>query len=141
MNNYTFEEINIGLKESFEFEINEEKMNLFLSISNDINPLHNDIVFAKKEGYQEKVVYGMLTASCLSTLAGVYIPGKRSLIESVDIKFIKPVFVSSSPLLVEGEVIEKDDRFKRIILKYNIYDNKKNKVSRGKMTIGFLKGE
>lgn len=138
MNHYTYEEIEIGHEESFTYELNEEKMKAFLMITNDINPLHNDLEFAKEKGYSEKVVYGMLTASALSTLAGVYLPGEKSLIHSVEISFNNPVLLSNCPLEVVGKVIEKDDRFKQMTIKYTITDNNNTKVSKGKMKIGFL---
>ena len=138
MNSYTFEELYVGQKESFVFELNDKKMELFCNITGDINPLHNSTEFAIEKGYSEKVVYGMLTSSCLSTLAGVYLPGERSLIQQVQIKFIRPVFVSSSPLTVNGEIISKDERFRNIEIKYDVFNNKKEKVLRGNMTIGIL---
>ena len=138
MNHYTYEDIEIGHEESFTYELNEEKMKAFLMITNDTNPLHNDLEFAKSKGYSEKVVYGMLTASALSTLAGVYLPGEKSLIHSVEVGFVSPVFISNSPLKVVGKILEKDDRFKTITIKYTITDKKGTKVSRGKMKIGLL---
>ena len=75
MNEYKFKDIKIGLEEKFEVNLTEEMVKAFCNITGDINPLHNDLDFAKSKGYNEKVVYGMLTASFLSTLAGVYLPG------------------------------------------------------------------
>ena len=83
----------------------------------------------------------MLTSSFLSTLAGIYMPGEYSLIHSVEINYVKPVFLSSSPLKIQAKVIEKDDRFKQITLKYYITDKDDKKVCRGNMKIGFLKEE
>ena len=34
----------------------------------------------------------MLTASFFSTMAGVYLPGKYSLIHSVEVKFLRPIY-------------------------------------------------
>lgn len=101
MNDYRYEELAIGMTESFTVEVTEEMMKGFLSITNDVNPLHNSIEFAKKNGYENKVVYGMLTASFLSTLAGVYLPGKYSLIQNIAINLRKPVFVGDV-LFVRG---------------------------------------
>lgn len=138
MNEYKFEDIYKGQIEEFTFEITEEKMQQFCNISGDNNPLHTDLNYAKTKGYNEVVVYGLLTTSALSTLAGVYLPGKYSLIHSVEISYAKPVFVSSSPLKVRGEVIEKDDRFSRITVKVSIFDKNGVKVCRGVMQIGVL---
>ena len=138
MNEYKFEDIYKGQIEEFTFEITEEKMQQFCNISGDNNTLHTDLNYAKAKGYNEVVVYGLLTTSALSTLAGVYLPGKYSLIHSVEISYARPVFVSSSPLRVRGEVIEKDDRFSRITVKISIFDKNGAKVCRGVMQIGVL---
>ena len=110
----------------------------FCEITGDINPLHNDLEYAKSKGYNEKVVYGMLTSSFLSTLAGVYLPGKYSIIHSVEILFKKPVFVSDSPLTIKGKVIEINEMFKQFTIGFEIFNNKDEKVSRGKMKVGVL---
>ena len=122
MNHFKFEDIKIGDEVEFSYEITEDKMNKFRDITGDINYLHNDAEYANKKGYPERVVYGMLTSSFLSTLAGVYMPGEYSLIHSVEINYIKPVFLSSSPLKIKAKVIEKEERFKQIELKYYITD-------------------
>lgn len=139
MNHYTFEEIEIGATVSFPYELTEQKMNQFLEITGDSNPLHCNLDYAKEKGFSENVVYGMLTTSILSTLAGMYLPGEHSLIHTVEINFVKPVFLSNCPLKVEAKVIEKDTRFSQITVKYVILDKLNEKVCRGSMKIGFIK--
>ena len=101
MNEYTYEEIQIGQKESFKVTVTEEMLSSFKNITGDVNPLHNDEEYALEKGYPGRVSYGMLTASFLSTLAGVYLPGKYSLIHEVKLKFAKPVFIGDE-LTIEG---------------------------------------
>lgn len=139
MNTYLYKDIYIGQVEEFEFDITKEKMNKFLEITGDNNPLHQDDSFAKERGYEDVVVYGLLTTSALSTLAGVYLPGMNSLIHSIEISYPKPIYISSCPLKIKGEVISKDDRFSRITVKVSVFDKKRNKVCRGIMQIGVLK--
>ncbi len=138
MNQYKFEDIKIGLEETFQVNLTEDKVKAFCKITGDTNPLHNDLDYAKSKGYEEKVVYGMLTSSFLSTLAGVYLPGKYSLIHSVEILFKKPVFLSDSPLTIKGRIIEINEIFKQFIIRFEILNNKNEKVSRGKMKVGVL---
>ena len=90
MNEYTYDEITIGQEESFQVTVSEEMMKQFLLITGDLNPLHRDAAYAATRQYFDKVVYGMLTASFFSTLAGVYLPGRYSLIHSVETKFLRP---------------------------------------------------
>lgn len=141
MNSYKFEDIKIGMEESFEVNLTNEMLDNFCKITGDVNPLHNDLEYAKSKGYEERVVYGMLTSSFLSTLAGVYMPGKYSLIHSIEIMFKKPVFVSSSPLTIKGVVTEINETFKQITISFSILNNKLEKVCRGTMKVGVLENE
>ena len=135
MNEYTYDEIAIGQKESFSVTVTDEMMESFRNLTGDINPLHNDKDYAISKGHPDRVVYGMLTGSLLSTLAGVYLPGKRSLIQEVKLKFAKPVYIGDT-LTVEGVVEEKHDSYSLIILKVTIRNQNGDKVCRAKMQIG-----
>lgn len=137
MNNYSIEELNIGHKESFSVIIEREMLEHFLCITKDINPLHNDAEFAKKCGFEDRVVYGLLTSSFLSTLAGVYLPGRRSLIQGVETKYLKPVFIGDE-LNITGEVTEIHESVGQIVLKVLIVNQNGVKVLKGQMKIGFL---
>ena len=96
MNEYKFSDINVGYEISFLYSIDEEKMTLFSRISGDTNPLHTNPDYAKEKGFSENIVYGQLTAAALSTMAGMYLPGKYSIIHSIETSFIKPVFLSNA---------------------------------------------
>lgn len=144
MNRYTFEEIKEGMEESFSVTLTQEMMEQFCAITGDVNPLHCDEAFAKEKGFDQKVSYGMLTASFLSTLAGVYLPGENSLIQSVEVKFLKPVFPGEK-ITFTGKVSEVNDTFRFLILKVTgtIAGEKGNerygmKVLKAVMQIGVL---
>lgn len=74
MNEYHFSDLTLGMEESFEKEITGEMMEDFRRLSGDINPLHCEADFARERGYKDRVVYGMLTASLISTLGGYFCP-------------------------------------------------------------------
>lgn len=137
MNEYTYDEITIGQEESFQVTVSEEMMEQFLQITGDANPLHRDAAYAATRQYVDKVVYGMLTASFFSTLAGVYLPGRYSLIHSVETKFLRPVYVGDM-LKVSGTVKEKEDAYRMLILNLLIKNRKGEKVVKGTMQIKVL---
>lgn len=137
MNEYRFEDLVVGTQESFSETLTEEKMEAFLTITGDTNPLHRDKEFACQHGYADCVVYGMLSASLFSTLAGVYLPGKYCLIQQVEAKFVAPVYVGDE-LTVLGIVKEKNETVRQVVLKVEIRNQKGEKVVRGTMNIGFL---
>ena len=138
MNNYKFDEIKLNMTENFKVIITEKMQDSFRKVTGDINPMHENDEFAKKRGFDNKLVYGMLTASFFSTLVGVYLPGENCLFqECKDIKFHSPVFVGDE-LNITGEVIEIDDRFKRITIKAIIRNQVNKKVCSAKLIAGVL---
>lgn len=112
MKEYRFEEISLGLSESFQVEITRERW-ISSGIYGDVNPLHNDTEFAKARGYEDRVVYGMLIASQISTLGGVYLPGKYCLIHGVEIDFARPVYIGDK-LTISGTVKEIHESVRRL---------------------------
>ena len=130
MREYTFDEIEVGLTESFTTKITTEMEDMFRAITGDENPLHKDDDYAKEVSggkYESHVAFGMLTASLYSTIAGMYLPGKYSLIHSLErVDFKKPVFVGDE-LTVTGTVKEKQNDLHLIILDV-VIKNQNNKV-------------
>ena len=125
------------MTESFETVVTEQMFEQFLAITGDVNPLHNDTDFAAEKGHPGRVAFGMMTASFLSTLAGVYLPGKNSLIHEVEVKFARPVY-AGDVLCVSGTVTEINDTFRLFWMKVVITNQKGEKVLRGKMRVGVL---
>ena len=138
MKEYKFSDIKTGMTESFEIQLKENMVETFQKLTGDINPLHNDLNYAKSKGFKDKVIYGMLMSSFLSTLAGVYLPGKYSLIHEVNILFKKPVFLSDSPLTINGKVVDINDMFKQFTIDFSIVNKNHEKVVRGLMKVGVL---
>lgn len=133
INQFKFEELKMNQIERFQVKINEGMINDFRKISGDVNPLHSDQSFAISKGYKDKVVFGMLTSSFYSKLVGVYLPGKFALLNSVNIDFLKTVYVDDL-LTIEGKIIEIDDRFKSIVIKSKILRSNEL-VSRAKIRV------
>ena len=135
MNTYTYEQIEVGHKESFKVKVTEEAMDKFREITGDVNPLHKDPEYARSLGHPGCVAFGMLTASYLSTLAGVYLPGQHCLIHSVKTKFSGAVDVGDE-LTIEGTVTEKNDTFELVIIKAVIKNQEGRKVCKAEMQVG-----
>lgn len=136
MRQYKYEELYIGDTASFEISITEKMQDLFREISGDINPLHSDKNFAVKKGFEDKVVFGMLTASFYSRLAGVYLPGINCLIHSIEVKFLKPIYIGEN-IEVSGKITDKNDTFRRLVIDAQIICNSA-KVSKAKIKVGVL---
>ena len=138
MNNYRFEDLSIGMTESFTVTVTEEMMDFFYEMSMDENPLHIDREFALEQGYMDRVVYGLLTTSFVSKLVGVLLPGRYCLLQGIDLKYTMPVYIGDI-LIVRGIVAELHESVQRLVVKVEIINQDEKKVVKGKAEIGFLK--
>ena len=144
MNEYRFDDI-ISKEEDkenytraeFTVKVTAEMMRNFLDITGDVNPLHNDEEFAKGLGFKDRVVYGMLTSSFYSTLAGVYLPGKYCLLHSVESAFRSPVFIGDT-LTVSGFVKQKFESTRTMEIAAQILNQEGKKVGKAKILAGCL---
>jgi 3-hydroxybutyryl-CoA dehydratase len=128
MNEFKFADLQVDQIESFDVTVSELMMNSFREISGDTNPLHSDRNFAVQNNYKDKVVFGLLVSSFYSRLVGVYLPGKYALLNSINVDFLKTVYVNDK-LYVEGKIVKLDCRFKIINIKSKIIRQNKDIVS------------
>ena len=142
MNELTLDQIEIGTEASFKRVITAQMEDSFRTLSGDENPLHKDDDFAREVSsgkMKQHVSFGMLTASLYSTIAGMYLPGKYSLIHSFEeLSFLKPVYAGDE-LTVTGKVTDKIEDLNLIILKVIIRNQENSIVSRAKMKVLVLK--
>lgn len=138
MNTYHFNEIMVGQEEHFSRTVTLQMENLFREITGDLNPLHRDDAYAREIGngrFKSHVSFGMLTASLLSTLAGVFLPGEYSLIHSIDkLSFKNPVYVGDT-LTVSGKVMEKIESLQLLLLSASIVNQDQKIVLKAEMKI------
>jgi 3-hydroxybutyryl-CoA dehydratase len=137
MNAYLWTDLRLGLNANFSATITREKLNYFLEISGDNNPLHTDEIFAKNSGFDSRVVYGLLTASFYSTLVGVYLPGRFALLQSTDIKYLSPVYIDDH-LSIEGQITFLNEAYRQIWIDASITNQKQIIVSKAKIKAGLL---
>ena len=137
MNSYKFVDINVGLEQSISVRVNSEKQDKFLKISGDINPLHTDAEYSKSKGFSDRIVYGMLTSSFFSTLVGVYLPGKYSILQGIDIQFYEPVFIDDI-LTITGKVSYINEAYKQLEIKAVIINQDNKKVSKATIKVGVM---
>ncbi len=144
MNEYRFEDIRSKeeygsdcTSEEFTVTVTREMMEQFLNITGDVNPLHNDGDYALSKGFEGRVVYGMLTASFCSTLAGVYLPGKYCILHSVETSFRSPVYIGDT-LTVKGFVKTKFYSTRTMEISVQIINQKGQKAAKGKIVAGCM---
>src|SRR5947208_56102 len=87
------ENLKIGDTAELQHLLTEQDVKDFGALTGDFNPLHIDPEFARQVGFGKPVVYGMLSASFISTLIGMCLPAKGALWASQALQFLAPSFV------------------------------------------------
>jgi len=108
---YTFDEIDIGLTKEFQITITESMVNNFANVSGDFSPIHIDEEYAKTTSFGKRVAHGMLLASFLSRVDGMYLPGKHALYFSQNLEFRNPCFINDK-IKISSIVIDKSESTK-----------------------------
>ena len=106
LSKYTFDEIEIGLTKQFQITITESMIDDFAKLTGDFSPIHMDKDYASTTTFQKRVVDGMLLASFLSKIVGMYLPGKHALYFSQSLDFRQPCFIGDT-ITVSSIVIDK----------------------------------
>ena len=106
LSEYTFDEIEIGLTKQFQINITESMVDDFAKLTGDFSPIHMDEDYASTTTFQKRVVHGMLLASFLSKIDGMYLPGKHALYFSQSLDFRYPCFLGDI-ITVYSIVIDK----------------------------------
>lgn len=116
MEGKTYDEISIGDFADFEKTISESDVYLFAGITGDLNPAHVNQVMAEKSRFGGRIVHGMLVSGLISTVLGMYLPGKGTIYLGQELKFKAPVMIGDTVKAI-AEVIGMDPQKKRITLK------------------------
>lgn len=90
------EDFKPGQHVTFTKTFSEDDVRRFIEITGDTNPLHVDDAFAARTQFGRRVLHGMLTASILSTMVGMLLPGTGAIYRSQTIQFLKPVHIGDT---------------------------------------------
>ncbi len=114
LNGFFIEDLKIGQSAIFAKTITEADIVLFSGVTGDMNPVHVNEDFAKDTLFKGRIAHGMLTASLISTVLGMKMPGPGCIYISQDLKFLAPVYAGDTVYahaVIEEIILER----KRII--------------------------
>lgn len=83
----------------------ERMMALFAEIAQDRAPVHTDERFAREAGFDRPIVQGLAVSTRFSRLIGMYLPGEHAILETIQLKYRRPVFVGQD--LIYSAVIDR----------------------------------
>jgi 3-hydroxybutyryl-CoA dehydratase len=93
---YFFEDIVIGMEASLCRSVQEGDLMAFAEITGDYNPVHMDADFAAETMFKERISHGMLTASYMSAVFGMKLPGPGAIYISQTLNFRRPVKIGDT---------------------------------------------
>jgi 3-hydroxybutyryl-CoA dehydratase len=88
---YFFEDLEPGMEASFAKTVSEADINSFAEVTGDKNPVHLDARYAAGTMFKERIAHGMLTASYISAVFGMEMPGPGVIYISQTLNFRGPV--------------------------------------------------
>lgn len=80
----------------------------FAELSGDRNPLHYDAQYARRCGFEDSVVPLQLASAPLSAIAGMLLPGRRSLVLGNQLRALEPIRYEQ-PVEYSAKIISKHD--------------------------------
>lgn len=105
MSGLSIDEIYIGQKASVSKTLTESDVYTYAGVIGDFNPVHVNEEYAKQTRFGGRIVHGMLTASFLSTVFGMILPGADAIYCGQTLKFTAPVPIGTT-ITAEAEVIK-----------------------------------
>ncbi len=90
------EDLQIGMEASLTKKVQEKDVLSFSEISGDKNPVHLDEAFAKTTRFKERIAHGLLSASFISAVFGMKMPGPGSIYLSQALQFKAPVKIGDT---------------------------------------------
>ena len=93
---YTIDDLKPGMSESFTKTVTEHDVELFGEVSGDVNPVHFDEDFAKSTIFKGRIAHGVLSASYISTVFGMKMPGPGTIFMSLTTRFKAPVRIGDT---------------------------------------------
>jgi 3-hydroxybutyryl-CoA dehydratase len=91
-----FEDLSIGMRESYRKLVKASDVVGFAEISGDRNPIHLSEHFAAKTPFGGRIAHGLYTASLISAVIGTRLPGPGAIYISQTLRFLAPVRIGDT---------------------------------------------
>ena len=93
---YYIDDLKPGMSESFTKTVTESDIQKFGEVSGDVNPVHFDDEWAKTTPFKGRIAHGVLSASYISTVLGMKMPGPGTIFMSLTTRFKAPVRIGDT---------------------------------------------
>jgi acyl dehydratase len=132
----SFESLSEG--DAFEgaYVIEADVVEAFLRAFDDRSPIHVDDEYARRRGYPSRVAHGALLNGFLSHFVGMRVPGRRGLLQAVDLQYTMPCFVGDA-LKLRVTVLQKSESTRTVVLGLTFHNDTRGTIAaRGRAQVG-----
>jgi len=125
-------EFEVGMTREFSHTFTQEETETLADLIGDHNPFHYEGDFIRKTRFKKPIVHGLLVGGMISHFGGeIFGPG--CLAETIDFKFLKPVFFGETIRAI-AEITGVSKTTKRLSFMMECFNKKGEKVTEGKAT-------
>ncbi len=100
-----FEDLDVGMSAARSKVVTEADVLSFAEVSGDFNPVHIDEQYAAKTPFKQRIAHGILSASVISAVFGMQLPGPGAIYVMQTLNFRAPVRIGDR---IEAEVVVRD---------------------------------
>ena len=94
--NRTFDELTIGETASLSHTVTQRDIDLFATVTGDVNPAHVDPAYAETDMFHHVIIQGMWGAGLISATLGTRLPGPGTIYLGQDLRFRHPVSIGDT---------------------------------------------
>jgi phosphate butyryltransferase len=96
LENRIFDEMTIGETASLSHIVTQRDIDLFATVTGDINPAHVDPAYAATDMFHHIIIQGMWGAGLISAALGTKLPGPGTIYLGQDLRFRRPVSIGDT---------------------------------------------
>lgn len=130
----SYDQLEIGMKDSVSKTITEADVYLFAGLSGDFNPMHVNEEFAKKTPFGKRIAHGALPQNLIAPVLGMKLPGLGTVAVEITTRFLAPTFFGDT-ITASAEVVEKLEEKKRVRMKLLWTNQRGETVAKGEAVV------
>jgi 3-hydroxybutyryl-CoA dehydratase len=96
LHGYYLEDMRVGMTATYARTVTDADLVLFAGVTGDSNPVHLNQEYAQGTLFKGRIAHGMLTASFISTVLGMKMPGPGAIYVSQKLNFKAPVRIGET---------------------------------------------
>ncbi len=126
----SIERFSVGQSAELTRTLSDADVMAFAQLTGDYNPVHVDDAAAAASAFGARIVHGMLTASLLSTVLAMQLPGPGAIYLNQTLSFLRPVKIGET-VTARVEITAIDEAKRRLTLATTIRNARGKNVVTG----------